>query len=554
MMSEGGGEPGDGGPWSEVQYRKNTRGRGDGIEWTFLVQNLADKVTRNVLWRAFKPFGFVSDAYVARKRDSKGKCFGFVRYVGVVNMKETLASMNTVKMFDMKVTVSLAKYDKDHKKIQYAPDLLGRNTWRPKEGQQVHQKPADGNRYDGYPPSDNHRPKHGPASVHDGRSYADILKGNSSGNNNGAKVITVGGKGSLYPLHCIGRSVLGLAKEVMSICELRQSIEEVGMNEVGLSYVGGISFLLTFRDKASANICLGLHEEFFKSVFSQYKIWNGEDIPYSRLVNLSVNGVPFIIRDDSLFNEIGSKFGEVVKKSSFSWQEEDNSRGSALIVTSIPSRIEEAVVLKWNNKTIVCWVSESSWQWTQGVEDSSFTGSQDSESDLGSDSDEESVEMDVLEEGEIDQKLGNSDHRKDDDMANGRQENDPVEDDQVVDNQQTEGNQGSAPINVVENVNDMHGDSVGAVHDIGVNAVLSRGLRDDSNDSNGGPNINHQSNNKVGPNAEVVNKGPSLGPNLGKRNRDVRSPPSVGSTQGPTQRLFNPSSGTHIESIDLNTW
>ncbi|MFS8025647.1 hypothetical protein Hanom_Chr16g01477561 [Helianthus anomalus] len=161
--------------------------------------------------------------------------------------------------------------------------------------------------------------------------------------------------------------------------------------------------------------------------------------------------------------------------------------------------------------------------------------------------------MDVLEEGEIDQKLGNSDHRKDDDMANGRQENVPVEDDQVVDNQQTEGNQGSAPINVMENVNGMHGDPVGAVHDSGVNAVLSRGLRDVSNDSSGGPNMNNQNNNMAGPNAEVVNMGPSLGHNLGKRNRDVRSPPSVGSTQGPTQRLFNPPSGTYVESIDLNT-
>ncbi|MFS7937136.1 putative RNA-binding domain superfamily [Helianthus anomalus] len=53
-----------GGPWSNMQYRKNRKSKGDGVEWTFLVQNLSDRVTRIVLWKAFQPFGFISDAYV----------------------------------------------------------------------------------------------------------------------------------------------------------------------------------------------------------------------------------------------------------------------------------------------------------------------------------------------------------------------------------------------------------------------------------------------------------------------------------------------------------
>ncbi|MFS7915790.1 putative RNA-binding domain superfamily [Helianthus anomalus] len=68
--------------------------------------------------------------------DARGKCFGFVRYVGVENVKETLVMMNTVKMFDIKVCVSLAKYDKDHKRFNYASVSLGRSEWRPKESNQ----------------------------------------------------------------------------------------------------------------------------------------------------------------------------------------------------------------------------------------------------------------------------------------------------------------------------------------------------------------------------------------------------------------------------------
>ncbi|MFS7935643.1 hypothetical protein Hanom_Chr05g00406021 [Helianthus anomalus] len=176
----------------------------------------------------------------------------------------------------------------------------------------------------------------------------------------------------------------------------------------------------------------------------------------------------------------------------------------------------------------------------QDVDASSLPGSQDSESENGSDSDEESVEMEDLEEGEIGQKLDNSDRRKDDVMENGRQENDPVEDEQLVGNQQPVSNQESALINVVENTNSLHGDSVGAEHVVAINDVLSLGLREDNNAFSGGPNITYQKDNKVGPITEVVNNGPSMVPNLGKRNRDDRSPPSVGSTQGPTQRRHCP--------------
>ncbi|MFS8026288.1 putative nucleotide-binding alpha-beta plait domain superfamily, RNA-binding domain superfamily [Helianthus anomalus] len=83
------------------------------------------------------------------KRDSRGRCFGFVRYVGVEDMKVTLASMNTVMMFDMKVSVSLAKYDKGHKKINYSLEMMGRNVWRPKAGQQQTKNMGDGVRSNG---------------------------------------------------------------------------------------------------------------------------------------------------------------------------------------------------------------------------------------------------------------------------------------------------------------------------------------------------------------------------------------------------------------------
>ncbi|XP_021974861.1 probable splicing factor, arginine/serine-rich 4 [Helianthus annuus] len=120
-------------PWSEVQYRKNKRAPPDGVEMTFLVQNLPNRVSKTLLWRAFQPHGFITDAYVARKKDSSGNYFGFVRYVVAEKVDLVLQAMNTVRIFEAKLNVSLAKYDKNHNRFIYTSDMRGgRKQWQAK--------------------------------------------------------------------------------------------------------------------------------------------------------------------------------------------------------------------------------------------------------------------------------------------------------------------------------------------------------------------------------------------------------------------------------------
>ncbi|MFS7994763.1 hypothetical protein Hanom_Chr12g01109881 [Helianthus anomalus] len=316
-------------------------------------------------------------------------------FCGVVDMKESLAKLNMIKMFDMKVTVALAKYDKDHKKINYASVFPGRSVWRPKGSYEDNNKQPGAERQ----PSNCGQP--GPSFVQEGRSYADLLKGNREVQGHGAKVVSVEGKGSLYPLHCIGRSVIGDTKVVMTVSKVRMSLEEEGLTDVGLSYVGGLTYMLTFKDKASASGCMELHANYFHNIFSNFYLWNGEDIPYNRIVNLNISGVPFIIRDNTLFDKIGGLFGNVIKQSSFSWQDEDNSIGSVMVLTTQKSKIEETVVIKWNEKSILARASESVEQYIQNPDNVSVMDDSDSELGTELDSDEDLEDVEEFEEGEI---------------------------------------------------------------------------------------------------------------------------------------------------------
>ncbi|KAF5785268.1 putative RNA recognition motif domain, nucleotide-binding alpha-beta plait domain superfamily [Helianthus annuus] len=563
-----GREDDNGGPWHEVQYRKNRKSKGDGVEWTFLIQNLADKVNRNILWRAFQQYGFISDVYVARKRDARGRCFGFVRYVGVQNMEETLASMNAVKMFGMKAMVSLAKYDKDHKKFNYSPDTYVRSEWRPKEPTNSVNNRDGGTNVQGNPsmktcssgPS-----SAGTAFVHNGISYADRVRSNHQGNTHGAKVVTVESKGALYPLHCIGRSIIGYVKEMQSISNIRKALSAEGLVEVGLSYIGGVMFMITCNDKAGARDCLEKHSAFLHKMFSKVFIWNGEDIPLVHLVDLRIIGVPFLVRDGLLYDKIGNQFGEVIQKSSFSWQNEDNSTRSVKIVTSCMAKIDEVVVIKWNEKTVTVRVVESCEQYLFNCDTDSSTDSSDSELESESEDDEGPVDMEDAEEGEIRENPSGDYHNQTTDAQPASVEEEPP----------TGGNE-TAPV-VVDRLPEVHASPAGQelngflgnvekcnMHGEGVHVSICSNINDvnlgmpnkstpDGNDENSGPNNNTSGERSSGPNNLFDGEDYTPAQHLGKRNRDERSPPSFGSIQGPAQRPVYQSHILPDVQIDLNS-
>ncbi|MFS7921019.1 putative RNA recognition motif domain, nucleotide-binding alpha-beta plait domain superfamily [Helianthus anomalus] len=499
------------------------KSKGDGVEWTFLIQNLADNVNRNILWRAFQQYGFISDVYVALKRDARGRCFSFVRYVGVEYMKETLASMNTVKMFGMKAMVSLAKYDKDHNKFNYSPDSYGRSEWRPKEQSNSNNNRNGGSNVQGKPSMKSYPSgpsSAGPAFVKNGTSYADQVRGNHPENTHGAKVVTVEGKGSLYPLHCIGRSIIGYVKEMQPIINIRRTLSVEGLAEAGLSYIGGVMFMITCNDKASA-------KDF-------------------RLVNLRILGVSFIIRDGLLFDKIGNQFGEVIQKSSFSWQNEDNSIGTVMIVTS-------------------CITKSMRWWLLSGMRRPSLSGC-DSELESVSEEDEDLVDMEDVEEGEIRENPSGGGHNqtidaqpatvKESESPTGGNETSLMVNDRLPEaHSSSVGQKSNDFLENVEKCN-LHGEGVHVTNVPNINEVnggMSNKSTPYGNDVDCGPNNNTSGERFSGPINILDGEGHTPTQNLGKRNRDERSPPSLGSIQGPAQRPVYHSQIPPTVQIDLNS-
>ncbi|MFS7910893.1 hypothetical protein Hanom_Chr02g00111521 [Helianthus anomalus] len=203
---------------------------------------------------------------------------------------------------------------------------------------------------------------------------------------------------------------------------------------------------------------------------------------------------------------------------------------------------------------------------------------------MESESDDESMDMEDLEEGEIGQYDDTHDGRQDDTSDTGRTVNVPVAQrvdqpvDQAVEFEKSVGHhepvgaQATSSEDVGGNLENLHGKSPNVNIEMGNNYVHGEddlSASDNCNNVGDPRNINSVyqkggdkggGHNENGPGVEASKpksasgeNGPTPSVNLGKRNRGERSPPSIGSMQGPSQKFFGQPNRSDPVSLDLNT-
>ncbi|MDV3153271.1 MAG: hypothetical protein Q8755_02730 [Candidatus Phytoplasma australasiaticum] len=114
------------------------------------------------------------------------------------------------------------------------------------------------------------------SEVQKGFSYCDAVKGGGQTSISKLKTIVVEGNGLGYPNHCVGRSVIGTAKSLKAINASKQILNKAGFGEVGISYVGGLSLIITFKDRLIANEFVVEKANIWSSIFDDVYVWKGE--------------------------------------------------------------------------------------------------------------------------------------------------------------------------------------------------------------------------------------------------------------------------------------
>ncbi|MFS8018660.1 putative RNA-directed DNA polymerase [Helianthus anomalus] len=356
-------------------------------------------------------------------------------------------------------------------------------------------------------------------------------------------------------MHCMNRSIHGVVKDLHTLNNLNSVLNRSGLRDFGLSYVGGLSVLLTLGSPERVKEVMSDNPVNLSTAFSSFDVWKGEDLPSERIVSIRISGVPVHLRDSSVYDQIGGLFGKVVQECNFSWMDSNNSECSMLVLAPLGKRIEEAVVLNWEERSFVTWVVEDVSVWKPDLYgynssmnsnpeplEGSDTGSDGDHSEVGSDADSDddpSVDgdnmEDVAEEGEIKSPVDNV----------------PVPENPVRSSPASHGGHEESPDNEsmenVESLHAVHGETNSPLNFKKDNAGI---LNAAAATFNGGPYQSVEKENEFLDN--IYEYGPTPITGLGKRNRAVRSPPSTDSMLGPPTRGFSQNLNPDDSSFDLN--
>ncbi|KAD3068243.1 hypothetical protein E3N88_36123 [Mikania micrantha] len=342
----------DEGEWTRVHNRR--RRPMTGIQkraspiTSFFVSNLPDGCSSKQLEKAFGAYGNLVDSYVARKKDSRGNYFGFVRFeLGMGDYRYLLQGLNTIRIEGAKVSVNLAKYNKDKQRII------------PKGFRTISEQPSILGRVPILPNQDIRN-----------RSYSEVLTGNRSKQPQPVKIVTLPYNSAWFPETCRKRSLVCEAKDLNSLVSAKQVLNAEGV--VGITemvYIGGLNSLITFMGSKAAKDFIQNGEHTWKLIFNKVVIWDGQDLPTERIVRINIHGVPLLVRDEATFNRIGERFGRILIPSDFSWDDEDVSYGKVHVLTKSVARIDEDIKIEWRNSTYMVRVIEDQTTWTPVIDE-----------------------------------------------------------------------------------------------------------------------------------------------------------------------------------------
>ncbi|KAK9058243.1 hypothetical protein SSX86_023083 [Deinandra increscens subsp. villosa] len=327
--------------WKTVSYRRQTK-EAEQVTTTFFVADLPNGCTSEYLWKSFCHLGKISDAFVPRRRDWRGRVFGFIRFREVGNVQAMLEALRQIRVDGARTRVYISRFGKSREHgvgTVNKHEVVGGNLERDKKMENV----GRGIGVNGSP-------------VGNSGGQRNWIARNGENTVGGRRLIKIPYKPAFIPSNCSRRTLVGEIRFLELMEDMKNELNCMG--ELVVSYIGGIKFLLTFKDGDSANSFLSSQEEQWSRIFSSLKWWDGREQETERLTRLKIMGVPIMARDGDTFNMIAETFGRRVSSSEFSWADDDISSGGCFILTEKLGWIDEVVDVEWCNRRYAVWITE----------------------------------------------------------------------------------------------------------------------------------------------------------------------------------------------------
>ncbi|KAK9060509.1 hypothetical protein SSX86_021213 [Deinandra increscens subsp. villosa] len=337
------------------------------VSSSVFITNFPPNTTMQELWKHCDAWGRVSDVFISSRLTKSGRRFGFVRFVGVKDMKNLIANLRTLWIGSYHV---------------YADEV--------RENPRV--RTSSSNVNPSIPKSQQNE-TNVVSSV--AKSFADLLKPIISSQKDVPLKPIVKKRISISLDDCIDAKtshfLMGKVFDPLCIPNLPSLFVKEGFHEVRFRYIGGRWVGMSFPNSDLAlkfDACLEL-----KKCFSNLELISNSFVPDERCIWIDLLGLPVVASTPVVLKKVGELWGEFM----FFGNDKDEplANGKVCIITKCPSLIDETIDVDVGGKVFEVRVKEfDNWSPTLHFhEDSS--------------SSDESVEDLELEDGEINENLDN---------------------------------------------------------------------------------------------------------------------------------------------------
>ncbi|GKV19323.1 hypothetical protein SLEP1_g29603 [Rubroshorea leprosula] len=310
---------------------------------SFFFTNFPDDWRMDEMWTAFIRCGRAIQVYVARKKDKRGRRFGFVRFLNVNNPKELEAKLKQIHFDNYHLEANIAIFSKDESK--------------PNKGEKPRTMRWDARRTS--------------------RTYADVLKGvhpsrrtihtpkprkewriRSVKRTEGEEWHGLEFQVEKDDLSWLEGCFVGRTKGPEIIGTLQERFLMEGYFSAKVTPMGGNLVLISGEDSEELKHLVEEGRDWLSQWFTDVRPWSPTEVATERFTWLRCQGVPLQIWKSCFFQSIACLFGKFVSIDGSTIKKSRLDVAKILILTPIQENIHRKISVKVGNDIFQIRISE----------------------------------------------------------------------------------------------------------------------------------------------------------------------------------------------------
>ncbi|KAK8672365.1 hypothetical protein V6N13_110737 [Hibiscus sabdariffa] len=314
--------------------------------FSLFIGNLSEKIHWKGLWHAFGIYGVVLDAFIARKRDSRGRRFGFVRYRNRYEAERAIERMNNSVLIGSIISVSMARFnlrqsfwrkvrtgkmDRERKESKTTTKMEGKDRMEDRDNARCETVSGESKKED--------------RKREFNWKDSDVCK-------------RIKGTVHTEDLWKYKRCLVGTMSNVCSVRSIMLRMQEWGLAEIDIKRLDGKSYLLSFDNDELYTMLEDVNWSYLKEIFLEVHPWTEKARYDARATWLELFGLPLHCWNHETIKRLAELWGSFEALGENANKVIDCESDSVLITTSHVRRIEENVEIEVGDDIYVVRVRE----------------------------------------------------------------------------------------------------------------------------------------------------------------------------------------------------